>query len=116
MLVGQKELWSQKLRLQSYAAIRQRIDMHMILERLGRSEIPHYIAAHLTYAGCKDSLFTSDVDDEIYKISTGILRMINSIYSKSLLYACQQQKHSFYGHMVRYVADHEMLGAKDLQI
>ena len=116
VLMGQKELWSQKLRLHSYAAIRQRIDMHVILERLGRSEIPHYIAAHLTYAGCKDSLFTSDADDEIYKISTGIPRMINSICSKSLLYACQQQKRSIDGHMVRYVADHEMLGAEEFGV
>ena len=87
--------------------------MHVILERLDRSEISHYIVAHISYAGCKDSLFTSDADDEIYKISTGILRMINSICSKPLLYACQQQKRIIDGHMVRYVADHEMLGAED---
>ncbi len=90
--------------------------MHVILERLDRSEILHYIAAHLSYAGCKDSLFTSDADDEIYKVSTGIPRMINSNCSKSLLYACQQQKRRIDGHMVRYVADHEMLGTDDFGV
>lgn len=29
---------------------------------------------------------------------------------KTLMYACQQQKRLLDGHMVRYVADHEMLG------
>lgn len=38
ILVGQTELWDQKLRLQSYAAIRQRIDMNIVLNRLDRAE------------------------------------------------------------------------------
>ena len=109
ILVGQKELWEQKLRLQSYTAIRQRIDMHVILERLDRAETAKYMRAHLAYAGRTAELFTSDAEDEVYKISTGIPRMINGICTKSLMYAYQQQKRLLDGHMVRYVADHEML-------
>ena len=110
ILVGQTELWDQKLRLQSYAAIRQRIDMNIVLNRLDRAETGKYIAAHMAYAGVKQELFTSGAEDEIFKISAGIPRMINRICEKTLMYAYQQQKRLIDEHMVRFVADHEMVG------
>ncbi len=109
ILVGQRELWDQKLRLQTYAAIRQRIYMKIFIERLDASEVREYIATHLTYAGCTRELFTSDAEEEIYKVSGGILREINAICEKTLLYAYQQQKRLIDGHMVRFVADNEQL-------
>lgn len=109
VLVGQQELWEQKLRLQKYAAIRQRIDMNIVLEKLDRAETGRYIATHLAYAGSKQELFTSGAEDEIYKISKGIPRIINRICENSLLYAYQQQKRLIDEHMVLFVADHEML-------
>jgi type II secretory pathway predicted ATPase ExeA len=109
ILVGQTELWDQKLRLQSYAAIRQRIDMNIVIDRLDRAETGKYIASHMAYAGLKQELFTSGAEDEIYKISSGIPRMINRICEKTLMYAYQQQKRLIDEHMVRFVADHEML-------
>lgn len=110
ILVGQTELWDQKLRLQSYAAIRQRIDMNIVLNRLERAETGKYIAAHMAYAEVKQDLFTSGAEDEIFKISAGIPRMINRICEKTLMYAYQQQKRLIDEHMVRFVADHEMVG------
>lgn len=110
VLVGQTELWEQQLRLQAYTAIRQRIDINIVLGRLDRAETGKYIAAHLAYAGTAKELFTSDAEDEIYKISAGIPRMINRICDKTLMYAYQQKKRLADGHMVRFVADHEMLG------
>ena len=110
ILVGQTELWDQKLRLQSYAAIRQRIDMNIVLNRLDRAETGKYIAAHMAYAGVKQDLFTSGAEDEIFKVSAGIPRMINRICEKTLMYAYQQQKRLIDEHMVRFVADHEMVG------
>lgn len=110
ILVGQIELWNQKLRLQSYAAIRQRIDMNIVLNRLDRAETGKYIAAHMAYAGVKQDLFTSGAEDEIFKVSAGIPRMINRICEKTLMYAYQQQKRLIDEHMVRFVADHEMVG------
>ena len=114
ILVGQRELWDQKLRLQTYAAIRQRIYMKIFLERLDLSEVHSYIASHLAYAGCKSELFTSDAEEEVYKISGGIPREINAVCEKALLYAYQNQKRLIDGHMVRYVADSEMLKADEL--
>ena len=110
ILVGQTELWDQKLRLQKYAAIRQRIDMNIVLSRLDRAETGKYIAAHIGYAGSKQELFTSGAEDEVYKVSAGIPRMINRICEKTLMYAYQQQKRLIDEHMVRFVSDHEMLG------
>ena len=114
ILVGQRELWDQKLRLQTYAAIRQRIYMKIFIERLEGSEVRGYIAAHLAYAGCNTELFTSGAEAEIYKVSGGILREINAICEKTLLYAFQQQKKLIDEHMVRFVADNEMLPAEEL--
>ena len=110
VLVGQTELWEQKLKLQAYEAIRQRIDMNIVLGRLDRAETGKYVASHMAYAGAKKEIFTSGAEDEVYKISAGIPRMINRVCEKALMYACQQQKRLVDEHMVRFVADHEMLG------
>ena len=109
ILVGQKELWENKLRLQAYAAIRQRIDISIVLGRLEQAEISKYIKSHLDYAGYMGEIFTSDAEEEIYRVSGGIPRMINRICEKCLMYAYQQKKRMIDGHMVTYVADHEML-------
>lgn len=110
ILVGQTELWDQKLRLQKYAAIRQRIDMNIVLNRLDRAETGKYVAVHMAYAGCRQELFTSGAEDEVFKVTAGIPRMVNRICEKTLMYAYQQQKRLIDEHMVRFVSDHEMLG------
>ena len=56
ILVGQSELLD-KLKLQCYTAIRQRIDMNCILPRLERSDTEAYIRSHLRYAGCEHGAF-----------------------------------------------------------
>lgn len=108
VLVGQTELW-EKLKLQRYAAVRQRIDINCILPRLDRSETERYIRSHLAYAAGREDIFTDKAYDEVHKESTGIPRSINRIAEKSLMYASQQNKRLIDEHMVRYVVDHEML-------
>ncbi|GAU78643.1 hypothetical protein F3D3_3278 [Fusibacter sp. 3D3] len=108
VLVGQTELWD-KLKLQRYAAVRQRIDINCILPHLDRAETEQYIRSHLLYAGGREELFTDKALDEIYKESNGIQRSINRIAEKSLMYAAQQSKRLIDEHMIRYVIDHEML-------
>ena len=49
VLVGQTELW-EKLRMQRYTAITQRIDMNIVLKPMDRSETGLYIRSHLAYA------------------------------------------------------------------
>ena len=109
ILVGQTELWTTKLKLQRYAAIRQRIDMYCVLPHLDRAESEKYIRSHLDYSGCRQELFTEKAIDEIYHSSTGIPRLINRICEKALMYAFQQSKHLIDDYMIRYVVEHEML-------
>ena len=109
VLVGQTELWD-KLRLQRYAAVRQRIDIVCVLPHLDRAETEQYVQAHLTYAGGRQDLFTERAMDDIYRESAGIPRQINRLCEKSLMYASQQGKRLIDEHLVRYVIEHEMLG------
>jgi hypothetical protein len=76
---------------------------------LDRSETEQYIRSHLVYAGCDRDVFSDKALDEIFKVSTGIPRMINRICEKSLMYSFQQQKRIIDDYMVKYVTEHEML-------
>lgn len=109
VLVGQTELWD-KLRMQRYAAVRQRIDINCVLPHLDRAETERYIVSHLAYAGGKQEIFTDKAIDDIYKESTGIPRSINRICEKSLMYASQQNKRLIDEHLVHYIIEHELLG------
>lgn len=109
VLVGQTELWD-KLRLQRYAAVRQRIDISCVLPHLDRSETEKYIRTHLIYARGKEEIFTDKALDDIHRESTGIPRRINRICEKSLMYASQQGKRLIDEHLVNYIVEHEMLG------
>lgn len=109
ILIGQTELWD-KLKLQRYTAIRQRIDMNCVLPHLDRAQTEKYMNSHLNYAGCNHELFTEKAVDEVFRSSSGTMRVINRICEKCLMYAFQQQKKLVDDHMVRYVVEHEMLG------
>lgn len=109
VLVGQTELWEDKLKLQRYTAIRQRIDMYCVLPHLDRAETEMYIRSHLEYAGCTQELLTEKALDEVYRASAGIPRMINRVCEKVLLYAYQRQKRLIDDHMIRLVVQHEIL-------
>lgn len=111
VLVGQTELWD-KLKLQRYAAVRQRININCIIPHLDRSETERYINTHLDYAEGRKDIFTDKAIDEIYKESTGIPRRINHLCEGSLMYASQQNKRLIDEHQVRFVIDHEMLGGE----
>ena len=108
ILVGQTELWDDKLRLQRYAAIRQRIDMNCVIHHLDRAEVERYIRSHLEYAGGAVEIFTSKALDIVARESSGIPRMINRICEKSLMYAFQKQKKLIDDYMVTLVVENEI--------
>ena len=113
VLVGQTELWTKKLKLESYAAIRQRIDMYCTLLPLDRAECSEYIRSHLAYAGCTKDIFTETAIDKVYQSSAGVPRMINRVCEKALMYAYQKQNRLIDDHMIVFVAEHEMLGGNE---
>ncbi len=69
-LVGQSELWD-KLKMQSYTAIRQRIDLQCKLPHYDRAQAGKYIAKHLAYADAKQDIFSHGAIDKIYRFSSG---------------------------------------------
>lgn len=107
ILVGQSELWD-KLQLQTYAAIRQRIDLQCKLAHLDRSQVGEYIEKHLIYAGGKHDIFTDTAIDEIYKFSSGTARLINKVCTHCLFYGSQNGKKLVDDHIVKFVIEGEL--------
>jgi type II secretory pathway predicted ATPase ExeA len=110
ILVGQTELWDEKLRLKRYDAVRQRIDINCVLPHLDRAETEKYIQSHLSYAGVTGrELFSRRAVDEIFRISSGIPRIVNRVCEKALMYGCQQSLQILDDQDILYVSEHEML-------
>jgi type II secretory pathway predicted ATPase ExeA len=103
IMAGQSELWD-KLKLQSYAAIRQRIDIVCCLGHLAIE----YIKAHLEYAGCAKEIFTDAAIDDIFEFSGGIPRLINKACTSSLIYGAQNRKSIIDDRMIKLVIDSEL--------
>lgn len=107
ILVGQNELWD-KLKLQRYAAIRQRIDIKCELPQFDRSQTEEYILSHLKYAEGVSEIFTEKAVDEIYRYSAGSARAINKVATHALMFAAQRAKKLIDDHMIRTVIAGEL--------
>ncbi|PWJ51573.1 ExeA family protein [Faecalicatena contorta] len=106
ILVGQTELWN-KLKLQSYAAIRQRIDVISILNHYDRSQTGAYIKTQLNFAGTQNDIFTEAAIDEIHQHTAGTARMIDKVCTSLLLYASQSRLRLVDDHAARLVLECE---------
>lgn len=104
ILVGQSELWD-RLRLQSFAAIRQRIDIQFKLGYYDRAQATEYITMHLQYSGVTEQIFTDVALDEIHRFSGGTARLINKICTHCLLYGAQNRHRIIDDHMVKRVIE-----------
>jgi len=107
ILVGQVELWD-KLQLQSYTAIRQRIDMQCKMQQFDRAQIDAYIRRHLEYAGSGHEIFSDEAIEAIYRYSGGSARLINKVCTSSLIFGCQNGKRIIDDHMVKLVINGEL--------
>jgi len=107
ILSGQSELWK-KLKLQSYAAIRQRVDVVCAIGHLDRHQTSEYIANHMTYAGCNKDIFSEAAIDDVFKFSGGIPRLINKACTSSLIYGAQNRKPIIDDRMVKLVIEQEL--------
>lgn len=107
ILSGQTELWD-KLKLQSYAAIKQRIDIQCSVVRLDRIQTTEYIKTHMTYAGSEKEIFSESAIDDIFKFSGGISRLINKACTSSLMYGAQNHKSIIDDRMVKLVIECEL--------
>ena len=107
ILVGQSELWD-RFKLQSYAAIRQRIDLQCKLSHLDRAQVGEYMKSHLAYAGADRDIFSDSAVDEIFKFSSGAARMVNKVCTHCLLYGAQNNRRIIDDHMVKLVVQGEL--------
>ncbi|MDF2652094.1 MAG: hypothetical protein K0Q73_7899 [Paenibacillus sp.] len=106
ILVGQSELW-EKLGLQSYAAIRQRIDLQCKLPHYDRAQVGAYVKRHLAYAGTENEIFSDGAIEDIYRFSSGSARMVNKVCTHCLIYGAQNGHRIIDDHMVKRVIQGE---------
>lgn len=107
ILVGQSELWD-RLGLQAYAAIRQRIDLQCKLQHFDRAQTGSYIARHMIYAGADHDVFSDGAIDDIFRFSSGAARLINKLCTHSLIYGSQNKHRIIDDHMVKRVIQGEL--------
>ena len=107
ILAGQSELWD-RLKLQSYAAIRQRIDIVCGIGHLDRFQTIEYIKVHMTFAGCEKDIFSEAAIDDIFKFSGGIPRLINKACTSSLMFGAQNHKSIIDDRMIKLVIEREL--------
>lgn len=107
VLVGQSELWD-RLQLQRFSAIRQRIDLQYKLPHMDHSQVALYIQKHLDYAGCEHALFSEAAIEEIYRSSSGTSRLVNKICTHCLIYGARNGRRIIDDHIVKRVFEGEM--------
>lgn len=107
ILVGQSELW-ERLNLQSYAAIKQRIDITSKFERMDRATTDAYVRKHLEYSGISFEVFTDTALQVIYQYTSGSARLVNKVCTQSLLYASQSNSRLIDDHMITRVIEGEL--------
>jgi type II secretory pathway predicted ATPase ExeA len=107
ILVGQSELWD-RLNLQAYAAIRQRIDLQCKLPHYDRAQTGDYIRLHMTFAGTEHDIFTDNAIDDIYRFSSGAARLINKVCTHVLIYGSQNKHRIIDNHMIKRVIQGEL--------
>jgi len=84
ILIGQPELQTM-LNLPELRQLSQRITARFHLTPLTREETGEYIAHRLKIAGVTREVFTKPAVREIYKLSGGIPRLINTLSERSLI-------------------------------
>jgi len=108
ILAGESTL-RETLKLQSYAAIRQRIDIQVAIGCMDRYQTDEYIKTHLSYAGCSKDIFSEAAIDEIFRFSNGIPRMVNKVCTGSLIYGAQNRKSIIDDRMVGLIIQCELI-------
>ncbi|TBL76129.1 ExeA family protein [Paenibacillus thalictri] len=100
ILVGQSELWD-RMNLQAYAAIRQRIDLQCKLPHYDRAQTGDYIRRHMTFAGAEHDIFTDGAINDIYSFSSGAARLINKVCTHALIYGSQNKHRIIDDHIIK---------------
>jgi general secretion pathway protein A len=90
ILAGQPPIRS-KLSLSINHPLRQRIVLKHIMGNLLREELGDYLKTRLLFAGTHEEIFTPAAIEAIYGVTNGIPRLVNSLATNSLLFACEKK-------------------------
>ena len=107
ILVGQTELWD-KLKLQAFRSVRNRIEITCFLGPLDFSQTKSYIERQLDYSGHTGAIFTDEAMQKVYAFSSGVPRLINRACTQSLNYAYQNRKALVDDRMVELILEEEI--------
>jgi general secretion pathway protein A len=110
ILLGQPELLDM-LEDRSLRQFSQRITARFHLDAIDASETEAYIVHRLAIAHGEPDLFTQSAMKKIYRISTGIPRVINLICDRALLGAYAEHKRQVTPRIISRAAD-EVLGTR----
>lgn len=91
ILAGQPLIKS-KLTLNINNPLRQRIVLKHIMNGVKKPELDDYLKTRLVFAGTHEELFSSSSLEAIYGITNGVPRLINSLATNCLLYACEKKQ------------------------
>jgi general secretion pathway protein A len=100
ILIGQPEL-RRLLGREDLRQLAQRITGRYHLDPLSREETYAYVRHRLRVAGATSDIFTRRALREVYRVSSGIPRLINIICDRSLLAAYTQDQHQVPASLVR---------------
>jgi len=87
ILSGQSQIRN-KLQLAVNAPLKQRIGVKYVMQGLKPEELSDYIGTRLKAAGLSENVFTQTAVEAIYSASKGVPRLVNSLATASLMYAC----------------------------
>lgn len=107
LIIAGPELWD-RLQMQSFAAIRQRIDIQFRLHYLDRAETEQYMNKHLAYAGVGRDIFSESAIDKVFSYLSGASRLINKLATHSLLFEVQNGNRIIDDRMVKKVIEGEL--------
>ncbi len=81
VLIGHKVVLG---RIESHAALQSLVDISYILKPLNIDETKNYIAHRVRLVGGKENIFTKNAVTEIFELSGGVPRIINSVSDMAL--------------------------------
>ncbi|WP_347489256.1 AAA family ATPase [Desulfoscipio sp. XC116] len=79
------------------------------LPHLDRSQVGEYINRHLAYAGAEHDIFSDNAVDQVFRYSSGAVRLVNKVCTHCLLYGAQNGRRIIDDHMVKLVIQGELL-------
>lgn len=115
ILCGQPEL-GPLLMKPELAALKQRIAVLSKLRPLTLVESRAYIAERLHVAGMPESPFTTPALEEIYRLTQGVPRLINSLCDRALTIGFRRQSKRIEAEFITEAADELSLAELDLNL